>query len=89
MHAKLTVLDEIVDGYDGKKGRVETPTLRGIEIGQDTNFARVVDFSLAPEDAKAHFGKCKGKVVDVAISDTKGEWQGRYRFVGKVLSVSK
>jgi len=89
MQAKLTILEEIVDSYDGKKGRVDTPTLRGIEIGLETNFARVVDFMCTPEDAKLHFGKTKGKVVEVAISDTKGEWGGRQRFVGKIVGVSK
>jgi len=79
MTLKVYVHDEIDASYDGKKGHVQQRAIVVADHSEGVRVLQMIEIPLIGEMADLS-GKCKGKVLTVAVAEIGSIFAGRVRF---------
>ena len=88
MQATAQVINERLDSYVGKRGKVEQHILACLDLDGTHPFLNTFDYVLGEEEAKKHSGKIQGKKVQIGITAFEPAFGGRMRAKGQLLGVS-
>ena len=88
MHTKAQVINERLDSYLGKRGKVEQHIIACLDLDATHPLLNTFDFVLSEDEAKQHSGKIQGKKVELGIIGFEPAFGGRMRAKGQILGVS-
>jgi hypothetical protein len=88
MKAITEVLDQVVECYTGKRGKVEQTVLVLLDREPAGRLRNTFDFVMSDDEIKKHTGKLTGKKCELAVNDIQPAFGGRLRMRGQILSLS-
>ncbi len=88
MQATAQVINERLDSYMGKRGKVEQHIVACLDLDNAHPFINTFDFVLGEDDAKKYSGKIQGKKVQLGITGFEPAFGGRMRAKGQLIAVS-
>lgn len=87
MRAKFQIVNERIESFTGKRGKVEQRVISLLDIDADP-MLNTVDYVLADDDKPKFTGRSIGRTVEIAIHNFTLTFGGRLRLQGPLLSVS-
>jgi hypothetical protein len=87
MQVKAQVVNEREESFVGKRGKVEQHILSCLDLDTNHPFLNTFDYLMSDEETKQHFGKLRGKTVNLGIINFEPAFGGRTRGRGKLVSV--
>lgn len=87
MRANAQVINERVDSYTGKRGKVTQRVLSLLDVDPDYAFLNTFDYTLNEEEAGKHSGKLAGKRIELAVTNFEPAFGGRLRARGSIVKV--
>ena len=88
MKATTEILDQIVESYTGKRGKVELAVLVLVDREPAGRLRNTFDYIMTEDEVKKHSGKLAGKKCELAVTDIQPAFGGRLRVRGQILSVA-
>ena len=88
MQVKAQIVNEREDSFVGKRGKIEQRILSCLDLDPNQPFLNTFDYLMSDEEAKQHFGKLRGKIVNLGIISFEPTFGGRTRGRGKLVSVA-
>ncbi len=87
MQVKVQVVSEREESFAGKRGKVEQHILSCLDLDPNQPFLNTFDYLMSDEETKQHFGKLRGKTVNLGVINFEPAFGGRMRGRGKLVSV--
>lgn len=87
MRANVQIINERIDSYTGKKGKVTQKVLSVLDTDAEFAFLNTFDYTLNEEEAGKHSGKLQGKRIELAITNMEPAFGGRLRARGAIVKV--
>ena len=88
MKATTEILDQVVESYTGKRGKVELAVLVLVDREPAGRLRNTFDYIMTEDEVKKHTGKLTGKKCELAVTDIQPAFGGRLRVRGQILSVA-
>jgi hypothetical protein len=83
MQANAQIINERLESYMGKRGKVEQHIVSCLDLDAANPFINTFDYLLRDEEAEKHSGKIQGKKVQLGITAFEPAFGGRLRAKGK------
>ena len=88
MKSTTEILDQVVESFTGKRGKVEQNILVLVDREPAGRLRNTFDYVMTEDEIKKHTGKLTGKKCEVAINDIQPAFGGRLRMRGQILALS-
>jgi hypothetical protein len=87
MKAITEILDQVVESFTGKRGKIEQNILVLVDREPTGRLRNTFDYVMSEDEIKKHTGKLTGKKCELAVTDIQPAFGGRLRMRGQILSL--